>query len=35
MSPVYQEFYSLKENKDDNYNWFSINSAMTVYGIYW
>jgi len=34
MSPVYQEFYSLKENKNDTYNWFSINSAMTVYGQY-
>jgi len=34
MSPVYQEFYSLKENKNDNNNWFSINSAMTVYGQY-
>jgi len=33
MSSVYQEFYNLKENKDDNYNWFSVNSAMTVYGI--
>jgi len=34
MSPVYQEFYSLKEKKDDTNNWFSINSAMTVYGQY-
>lgn len=34
MSSVYQEFYNLKENKDDNYNWFSVNSAMTVYGQY-
>jgi len=34
MSPIYQEFYSLKENKDDSSNWFTINSAMTVYGIY-
>jgi len=34
MSPIYQEFYSLKENKDDSSNWFSVNSAMTVYGQY-
>jgi len=34
MSPIYQEFYNLKENKDDASNWFSINSAMTVYGQY-
>ncbi|ORX61127.1 Serine/threonine-protein phosphatase 2A regulatory subunit B [Piromyces finnis] len=34
LSSVYQEFYGLKENKDDKYNWFSIESAMTVYGQY-
>jgi len=34
MSPVYQEFYSLKEKNNDSYNWFSVNSAMRVYGLY-
>lgn len=34
MSPIYQEFYSLKEKNDDSYNWFSVNSAMKVYGLY-
>jgi len=33
MSPIYEEFYTLKDNKDNSYNWFSVNSAMIVYGI--